>query len=154
MKPIDARTHGVLDYILAVSLIAAPFLFGLSGTAANLIAAGGTLYLVVSLLTNYPLGWLKVLPFSAHGALEVLLALTWIATPWLYGFSGVARGVFLAGGIGLLVVAALTDYSGRSAFMWSVERRGRALDRRHHALPVAHERRVTIERRLDSLPDF
>jgi hypothetical protein len=43
------------------------------------------------------------------------MAASWIAMPWLFGFAShdAARNFFIAAGVGLLVVAALTDYRSR-----------------------------------------
>jgi hypothetical protein len=149
-KVLDPRTHGILDYALAVAFLIMPALLGFSDTAARLSYAIGALYIAVSLLTQYPLGAFKVIPFPVHGVLESIMAAAWIAMPWLLGFAEdtAARNFFIIAGVGLLAVAALTDYNKESYAMPSEDRRHSTNDRRKRSLRVAQERRMaTAERR-------
>jgi hypothetical protein len=69
-------------------------------------------HLGVTLLTAFPLGILKVIPFTLHGALEFVVALGLVAMPWLAGFAGVpvARSFYVGAGIVILLVVLVTDY--------------------------------------------
>lgn len=126
-KVLDPKTHGILDYALAGLFLLAPAVFGFTEVAANLSYAIGVIYIGTSLLTRYPLGALKVIPFPVHGMLESVMAAAWIIMPWLFGFAGdaAARIFFIVAGVGLLVVAFLTNYHAAQA------RSGRS--REHHA---------------------
>lgn len=117
MKIISAKVHGVLDYAVVLSFYAAPTLFGFSHTPAVLSYVLATLHLIVTLCTAFPLGLFKLLPFPAHGALEAVVSLSFLAMPWVFGFSGDmnARHFYLTLGIGVLIVIALTDYRGQKA---------------------------------------
>jgi len=55
IKSIPVQAHVVLDYILAVLLIAAPFLFGFSddGTATAFFIGLGVLHLLVTIATRF-----------------------------------------------------------------------------------------------------
>jgi uncharacterized membrane protein (UPF0136 family) len=55
IKSIPVQAHVVLDYILAVLLIAAPFLFGFSddGTATAFFIALGVLHLLLTIATRF-----------------------------------------------------------------------------------------------------
>lgn len=111
-KVLTPKTHGILDYVLAIAFILAPAIFGFTETAATLSYIIGVLYIGTSLLTRYPLGAIKVIPFPVHGVLESVMAVLWIVLPWIAGFAfdGAARNFFVVAGIGLLIVAFLTDY--------------------------------------------
>lgn len=116
-KALDPKTHGILDYGLAVAFLLAPALFGFTEVAATTSYVIGVVYIGTSLLTRYPLGALKVIPFPVHGVLESVMAVAWIILPWAFGFAGdtAARNFFVIAGVGLLVVALLTDYKATRA---------------------------------------
>jgi hypothetical protein len=103
----------VLDYSTCAFFALAPTLFNLHGTYATVcyVLAGG--YLVISLLTNMPLGVARVIPFPVHGKLELVSGLVFIASPWLFGFANeneTARNLFVGAGLVFLVVYFLTDW--------------------------------------------
>ncbi len=109
---LSPRVHGYVDY-LAVGLLAlAPTLFNFSGVAAGLCYALAVVQLGMSLLTAYPLGVAKLLPFTIHGTIEVVTSVFLVVAPFLFGFSDVdsARNFFIVGGIGLFLVWAVTNY--------------------------------------------
>ena len=117
MKVISPTVHGVLDYLTVAFFALAPTLFGLTGTYATVcyILAGG--YLVITLLTDFPLGFLRVLPFPVHGKLELVSGLMFLAAPFLFGFADeneTARNLFMGSGVVFLLVYFLTDWRAQS----------------------------------------
>ncbi len=145
---LSPTIHAVLDYALALAFLIAPGLLGFSDAAASLSYIIGVVYLGASLLTKYPLGAIKMIPFPVHGVLEAIMAASWIVMPWLFGYSGdtAARNFYVIAGIGLLVVAALTDYkaTGPRAAYGGEERRHHMVDRRQRAMRVVQDRRMGI----------
>ena len=86
---IPTSVHGMLDYLTGSVLLAAPELFGLkdvpsSALAPRLAGGGAAAY---SLLTDYELGAVKVLPMPAHLVLDAASGALLVASPWLFGFS-------------------------------------------------------------------
>jgi hypothetical protein len=73
MRFLPTRAHGVLDYLVGLLLVASPWLFGFAdGPAAArgapiALGAGALLY---SLLTDYELGLLRVVPMPGHLLLD------------------------------------------------------------------------------------
>lgn len=112
MKFLDPRTHGYLDYAAVAVLALAPTLFGFGGIAATICYVVAAMQLGMSLLTAYPLGAAKVIPFTVHGAIELVVAIALVAAPWLFGFSSedAARNFFIVSGLGLLGVYLVTNY--------------------------------------------
>jgi hypothetical protein len=90
MKFISRRTHAVLDYLVGVVLIAAPWLLGFSdNNAATWSAAGvGIATLLMSAITDYEGGLIKILPMGAHLTMDVIAGIFLAASPWLLGYSG------------------------------------------------------------------
>src|SRR3954471_17513322 len=108
LKVLNPTIHGALDYALALAFIFAPGVLGFPHAAAVLSQIIGVIYLGASLLTRYPLGALRVIPFPVHGVIESLMALAWIVMPWVFGFANhvAARTFFVVAGIGLLAVVS------------------------------------------------
>lgn len=113
-KVLKPTPHAVIDYAMAGTLMAAPWLFGFSDnkTATANSVVSGVAVLGLSLMTRYPLGAAKVVPFPVHGVVETLAAVMNTAAPWLMGFSRhkSATRTHVAAGLATLAVVALTDY--------------------------------------------
>lgn len=116
MKPINPTIHGYLDYMVALLLIAGPFLFGfddISGVATRTMVVFGIVVFLLSIVTNYPVSAVKAVPFRTHGILETIGAVFLLASPWLLGYndvSSVATNFAVIVSIAYLGVVALTDY--------------------------------------------
>ena len=143
-KIVNPTVHGALDYGLALAFIFAPGVLGFPNAAANVSQIIGVAYLGASLLTRYPLGALRFIPFPVHGILEAILAASWIPMPWIFDFAdhAAARSFFIFAGAGLLAVVFVTDYraTARAAYTGG-ERRNRLIDRRERFLNVRSDRR-------------
>ena len=69
--------------------------------------------MVVSLITNMPLGAFRLLPFWLHGRLELVSGPVFIISPWLFGFADanpVARNFFVIMGVVFLLVFLCTQW--------------------------------------------
>lgn len=135
-KVLSPAIHAVLDYLLALAFLFAPFVLGFGGDVESISYIVGVIYLGLSLLTRYPLGAVALIPFVVHGVVETVLAVFWIAAPWLLGFADyeAPRNFFVVAGVFLLAVVALTRYRE--------ERRRRLVDRRQRARAVRPDRRT------------
>ncbi|HTL47787.1 MAG TPA: hypothetical protein VL688_06955 [Verrucomicrobiae bacterium] len=111
-KPIDPKTHGVMDYLFGVFVLLAPAIFHFHGLPANLLYVLGIGHLLMSGMTAYPLGITKTIPFTVHSKIEAAAAAFMLASPWLFRFSALeaARNVYVAAGAVVLVLWSLTDY--------------------------------------------
>lgn len=112
MKIISPRIHGVLDYLTVLTLLLSPTIYAFTKTPWTLayVLAGG--YLVISLLTDYPLAAKRLIPFSIHGLVELVSVPVLFGLPWLLGFADEtgARNFFIAFAVITLIVWALTDF--------------------------------------------
>jgi len=111
MRILPTRIHGVIDYVVGIVLIAAPWLFSFSDdrTATLVPVILGIAIIVYSLLTDYELGVVRVLPMSAHLVLDVLGGLVLAVSPWLFGFSDTVWAPHLIVGILDIIVALVTQ---------------------------------------------
>ena len=116
-KPISPKTHGMLDYSTVLATAAAPRALDFPPAARRACDALASGYLGLSMLTDYPLGAKRKVPFKGHGAAEAVLGLALPALPWALGFAGhrAARNFFYALTGVTFVVAALTDWDNARA---------------------------------------
>jgi hypothetical protein len=94
MKPfIPTAFYGVLNYILSLTLIASPWLFGLVdiSSAALLIPIYiGWLQLIMAIFVDNETGFVKQFPMQIHLVLDVAMGFILMISPWLYTFSSKA----------------------------------------------------------------
>jgi type IV secretory pathway VirB6-like protein len=91
MKVISTKTHGYLDYIMGVLLIAAPWIFDFAdgGPATWVPVVLGISTIIYSLLTNYELGMARVISMRTHLILDAISGVLLAVSPWLFGFADV-----------------------------------------------------------------
>lgn len=88
MKAIPATFHAYIDYGSAVVFLVAPwiFLFDDVATAKWSSVAVGAVILLMSLLTRYEGGLLRVIPMRVHLGADILVGLFLVLSPWLLNF--------------------------------------------------------------------
>ncbi|WP_375419554.1 hypothetical protein [uncultured Hymenobacter sp.] len=117
MKVLSPSAQGTLDYLLIAVLAMAPTALsftGVYGVVCYLLAA---VYLLVVLATDFDMGAVRLLPYRALGGLEVISGLAFGSSPFLFGFARAnpsARAFFIGFGGALLVLWALTDWTGKA----------------------------------------
>lgn len=116
-KLLNPKVHGFVDYALVALFLAAPLLFGFTGMPATLCYVVAGIHAAMTLITAFPGGVLKVIPFTVHGYIELAAAVGLMALPWLAGFAAaeLARNFFMAAGIAVVAVWLLTDYEAAEA---------------------------------------
>jgi hypothetical protein len=116
-KVIDARTHGIIDYCHAAFFFGMAWVCRKSEPRASLAAAvTGTFILAEAMLTDYPLGVKKVIPFEAHGKMDAAMAGASFLVPRIFGFSETpAAKVFQANGFAEGAIVGMTDFDSASA---------------------------------------
>jgi len=97
---IPTSVHGVLDYLVGIALIAAPWLFGFAsvgGAAVYVPIVLGIALILYSLVTRYERGipGIKFLPMPYHLVIDLLAAAFLAASPWLFGFASQPLNVWL-----------------------------------------------------------
>ena len=113
VRLLPAWFHAIADYAVGLSLIVVALAVGGSaGAVGTGIVVGGTV-LVVSMLTKYPLGVAKVLPFTVHSAGDYLAAALLLSAPWSLNFAdgdGGLAAFYVAAGVAVLAVSLITNY--------------------------------------------
>jgi hypothetical protein len=116
VRLLPAWLHAVADYAVgAVLVLAALFVGGSAGAVGTGIVVGVTV-LVVSMMTRYPLGVVKVLPFQVHSAGDYLAAALLLGAPFALDFrqsDGGLSALYLVAGLAVLAVSLITNYQYR-----------------------------------------
>ncbi len=113
VRLLPAWLHAVADYAVGALLVAAALIVGGSTAAVATGVVVGAVVLVLSMLTKYPLGVLKVVPFTVHSAGDYLAAALLLAAPFALNFSGSDGGLtalYVGAGIAVLAVSLITNY--------------------------------------------
>jgi hypothetical protein len=111
--PISPRVHGMLDYLLAATLIAVPLAVHFhdeTATVLMLVLGGAATLLAIG--TNWSTGIIRVLPPVVHGVADIGATIVLIVAPFVLGFSDhtVATVLYVAIGAGGLGATLLTRF--------------------------------------------
>ena len=91
MKPfISTGVYGIFNFIIALTLIASPWIFGLvnvSSAALFLPIYLGWLQLILAIFSNHEAGFFKQLPVQTHMVIDVFMGFILIISPFLWNFS-------------------------------------------------------------------
>lgn len=112
MKVINAKTHGIIDYLVVLFLWASPTLFGLPETAALFSYILGGIHLGLTILTDFQFGLVKVIPLKIHGLIELIVSIALVGIAFYFGSveGELARNFYLGFGIAVFLTWLLTDY--------------------------------------------
>jgi len=107
---VTKTMHAYLDYPVAASLIALPFVLGLGGSnplAKWIAVVTGVAAIVLTFFTDHRTGVIRIIPFSFHAAVDALVGITFVTAPFVLGFAGLDAWYYWANGGALLVVLCL-----------------------------------------------
>ncbi len=110
MKILSPIIHGYLDFLTVIIFAVAPTVFGFDGLPAYISYALAAVHLLLTLVTNFPKGVIQLVPFSVHGAIEIVVAFTLIILPFILGFMPTARNFFVGIGVVIFVVWLISNY--------------------------------------------
>ena len=110
MKFITKQIHAYLDYPVALALLILPSLLGLGEShplAFQLSVGTGVAALILTILTDHQTGLFKVLPYKLHLAVDCLVAIVFIVTPFIFHFEGIDAWYYWLNGAAVLSVVGL-----------------------------------------------
>jgi hypothetical protein len=128
--PIPLNTHAMLEPLMAVLIIVAPWLFGFSDTndAKAICIIVGAVMLIAGSMTQWRYSLAKVIPLRMHFMTDLLLAAVLILTPFIFGFSdegGATRFMIIVGALEAMT-ALSTNWDPAQADQRTRAGRGRA----------------------------
>jgi len=124
VRTLPAWLHAIADYAVGGLLVVVALAVGGDGLAVGTGVVVGAVVLAVSMLTRYPLGVVKVLPFTVHSAGDYLAAALLIISPFALGYSDTDGGLaafYVAAGIAVLAVSLITNYQYSPKREWAPE---------------------------------
>jgi hypothetical protein len=113
VKFLPAWFHAIADYAVGILLIVVALVDNGSAGAVATGVVVGVVVLIVSMLTKYPLGVFKVLPFTIHSAGDYLAAALLIVAPFALNFADAESGMtvfYVVMGVAVLAVSLITNY--------------------------------------------
>ncbi len=108
-KFVTKNIHAYLDYPVALALIGLPFILGLGGSnpmAFWLSVVTGIAALILTVLTDHHLGLIRIVPYAVHMAVDLVVGLTFLAAPFLFGFAGLDAAFYWLNGAAVCLVIA------------------------------------------------
>ena len=113
MKFISPQIHGIIDYLVVLFLFVSPGFFHFAGLLSIFTYALGAVHLLLTILTNYPLGIIKVLPVSLHATVELLVGIVLIVLAYtLFKTDQYGTIFYVIFGTVVLLTWLVTDYRG------------------------------------------
>lgn len=102
--PIPLNVHAALEPLIALIVIAAPWIFGFSDTdsATVICVLVGVAMLVVGSLTDWRLSLARLIPLRMHMIGDLTLAMVLVLSPLVFGFAdqgGPTRFMVIAGAL-------------------------------------------------------
>jgi hypothetical protein len=127
--PIPLNLHAALEPLIAVVVIAAPWIFGFSeiDSATVICVLVGALMLLVGSMTDWRLSLVRLIPLRMHLMGDLLLGAVLLLSPLIFGFSdegGPTRFMVIAGVLEMLT-ALMTRWDRTEAEPTYTRERGR-----------------------------
>lgn len=110
MRFVTKKIHAYLDYPVAIALMVLPYLFDLGNSnplALQLSFGTGIAAFLLTLLTDHHLGVFRVIPYKGHLAVDALVGIVFVITPFIFSFQGVDAYYYLINGAVVLTVVSL-----------------------------------------------
>jgi type IV secretory pathway VirB2 component (pilin) len=125
MRFIPTRIHGILDYLVGIILIAAPWLldFNRGGAETWVPVIIGIVILLQTIMTDFEVGMVRMIPMGTHLTMDFFIGLFLAASPWLFGFADFVWVPHVIFGV-VAILASLTTHTAPAGY----GRRGTARD--------------------------
>lgn len=107
---VTKTIHSWLDYPVAALLIILPFALGLGESnpaALWLSVATGIAALILTIFTNHQTGLIRVVPYRVHMAVDLVVGLSFLAAPFVFGFAGLDAAFYWLNGLAVVAVISL-----------------------------------------------
>ena len=110
MKFVTKQIHAYLDYPVALALIGLPFILSLGSSsplAFQLSLVTGIAALILTIVTDHQTGLIALVPYKIHLLVDFLVALVFIAAPFIFSFEGLDAYYYWLNGAAVLFVVSM-----------------------------------------------
>lgn len=134
---LSLKTHNVLDYIIAVVLVLAPFVFGFSeiDAARNTYLILGFGLAAYSLITKYYYCIARIIPLGIHMTFDASAGFVVLIAPYLFGYreslTTLQFAVHIVLGLGAIGLVAVTRTRSEGA---------KSIEEKRDTLPHSYRR--------------
>lgn len=113
MKVLNSKIHGIIDYIFVLFLLLSPTIFGLGEVASLFTYLLGIIHLVVTVITKFEYGLIKILPFKLHGWIELIVSFALVGVAFYLGEveNELSRNFYFVVAILVFLTWLLSDYT-------------------------------------------
>ncbi|HEY1096844.1 MAG TPA: SPW repeat protein [Alphaproteobacteria bacterium] len=116
MRIIPTRIHGLLDYLVGLALIAAPWVFGFApdmieywGYETWIPLIIGVALILMSIFTNYEWGIEKRINMPNHLLMDIVFGFVLAASPWAFNFAELVYQPHLIVGLVIIGLALISQ---------------------------------------------
>lgn len=112
MRFIPTRIHGILDYLVGIVLIAAPWLFDFNrgGAETWIPVVVGIAVLLQTIMTDFEVGLVRTIPMRTHLTMDLLIGVFLAVSPWLFDFADYVWTPHVIFGV-FSILASLTTHT-------------------------------------------
>lgn len=117
LRFITQKIHAFIDYPVAISLIATPFVLGLGQSqplALWLSVVTGVAAFLLTVLTNHETGLIRVLPYWFHLMVDRVVGVVFLVAPFLLGFQGLDLAYYVVNAAAVLLVTFVLNTNGKT----------------------------------------
>jgi hypothetical protein len=109
---LNSKIHGFIDYLVVAFLCVSPSIFNLPEVTTKFTYLLGGIHLILTLLTAFELGVVKIISLKLHGIIELLVSITLIAVAFYLGNNEgeLARNFYIGFAIAVFATWFITDY--------------------------------------------
>jgi len=110
---LNAKLHGIIDYLVVLFLLASPTLFNLPHTTGLFTYGLAVVHLLLTVTTNFQYGLVKLIPLRIHGMIELIVSIALVGMAFFLGSidGTIAQIYYLAFAVAVFVTWLVTDYS-------------------------------------------
>lgn len=114
LRFIPIAIHGAADYLVGITLVFSPWIFGFSdvrGASRSVPISLGIAIILYSILTSYDWGLVRIIPFKLHLVLDFMLGIFLSLSPWIFSFSAYKRSAWfphVVTGLGIVIFVLIS----------------------------------------------